>query len=111
VRQAFQTVTQPIEVGVIRIEPSARRVTVNAVAVDCTTIEYSILEYLARRAGTVVSRDELMEAVSGRHAAPLDRSLDVHISHLRRKLRHVGRRIVTVRGVGHMLAVLESDSQ
>ncbi|MGH8185280.1 MAG: winged helix-turn-helix domain-containing protein, partial [Steroidobacteraceae bacterium] len=60
--------------------------------------------YLARDAGHVVSRDQLMGAVCRREASPLDRSLDVHISHLRRKLQRHGSQILTIRGVGYMLA-------
>jgi two-component system response regulator CpxR len=104
-RRPFDLSRHALEVGDIRIEPATRIVSVNTKVIHCTAIEYDIVEYLARQAGTVVSRDELTMAVCGRHATPLDRALDVHISHLRRKLRHLGPRIVTVRGVGHMLAV------
>jgi DNA-binding response OmpR family regulator len=95
---------QPVRAGNIRLDPGARVVSVDSEVIECTSIEYEILEYLARQAGRVVSREKLVLAVCGRHPSPLDRALDVHVSHLRRKLRHVGRRIVTVRGVGYMLA-------
>jgi two-component system response regulator CpxR len=104
-RRPFDTPHQPIEVGNIRIDPQARVVTVDSTVIHCTSIEYDILEYLARRAGKVISRQELVLAVCGRDASPLDRSLDVHISHLKRKLRQYGKQIVTVRGVGYMLAM------
>ena len=55
-----------------------------------------------RAAGRVVSRDELMLAVCRREASPFDRSLDVHISHLRRKLEAQRALIRTVRGVGYL---------
>jgi DNA-binding response OmpR family regulator len=93
-----------LDVGEIRITPASRLVRIAGDAVDLTTIEYEILEYLARDAGHVVSRDHLMGAVCRREASPLDRSLDVHISHLRRKLKGYGSQILTVRGVGYMLA-------
>jgi two-component system response regulator CpxR len=95
--------TQFLEAGDIRIEPATRIVSVEAAIVDCTAIEYDILEYLARRLGEVVLREELMLAVCGRQSTPLDRALDVHISHLRRKLGAAGERIVTIRGIGYML--------
>jgi two-component system, OmpR family, response regulator CpxR len=97
-------VSLPLQAGNIRLDPGARIVLADSHAIGCTSIEFDILEYLARQAGQVVSREKLILDVCGRHATPLDRALDVHISHLRRKLRHVGRPIVTVRGVGYMLA-------
>ena len=54
--------------------------------VEATTFEFDILETLMRSAGRVVSRDELMEELYGRKATPFDRSVDMHISHLRKKL-------------------------
>jgi two-component system, OmpR family, response regulator CpxR len=99
-----------IEVGSMRIEPGSRSVLVEGTPVDITSIEYDVLEYLAREAGRIVPREELMTAAFGRERSPLDRSLDVHISHVRRKLRH-GTRIVTVRGVGYMLTVVGPESE
>jgi DNA-binding response OmpR family regulator len=92
-----------LEAGDIRIDPTTRVVSVKAAIVDCTAIEYEILEYLARRLGETVLREELMLAVCGRQSTPLDRALDVHMSHLRRKLGIAGERIVTIRGAGYML--------
>lgn len=93
-----------IVVGDLCIEPRARSVRVDGVPVKCTSVEYAILECLAREAGRVVSRDELMLAACEREPSPLDRALDVHISHLRSKLERIGDEIVTVRGIGYMLA-------
>lgn len=90
--------------GRIRIEPATRTVRLDGQVVGCTSIEFDILEHLAREAGSVVCREELIASVCGRALSPLDRSLDVHISHLRQKLQRYGRQIVTVRGVGYMLA-------
>lgn len=100
---------EPLLVGELRIEPAARTVSLNGDVIACTSMEYAIVEYLARKAGDVVPRDELSEAVCGRVASPLDRAIDVHISHLRRKLRQHRHRIVTVRGVGYMLAAAQRD--
>ncbi len=68
-----------------------------------TGVEFSLLEVLLRSAGSVVSRDELSQAALFRRASAFDRSLDVHISNLRRKLGPTGggERIKTVRGVGY----------
>ena len=54
--------------------------------VEVTTLEFDILEQLMRNAGHVVSRDGLMESLYNRKATPFDRSIDMHVSHLRRKL-------------------------
>jgi len=64
-----------------------------------------ILEIMVREAGTVVSRDDLSRQALGRRAGAFDRSLDVHLSNLRRKLGPLaggGERIKTVRGVGYI---------
>jgi two-component system response regulator CpxR len=79
--------------------------------VALTSIEYDLFEYLARAVGRVVAREELMSVVGRRDPSPFDRSVDVHISHLRRKLRAHARRIVTVRGVGYMLAARVASHQ
>jgi DNA-binding response OmpR family regulator len=94
-----------LEVGRVRLVPTARLVQVGGAEVTLTAMEYDVLECLARAAGRVVPRDELMAAVWRRPASPLDRALDVHVSHLRRKLGDEGRQILTVRGVGYMLAI------
>jgi DNA-binding response OmpR family regulator len=110
IRRPPALLDRPLEVGDMRIEPTTRSVSVKGHVIHCTAIEYDILEPLARHAGTVVSREALAIAACGRDPTPLDRALDVHISHLRRKLRHLGPRIVTVRGVGYMLAVATAPS-
>ena len=93
------------EAGGVRLECGARRARVEGASVDLTAVEFDLLEYLVRHAGRKVLRDDLTRAAWGRQASPLDRSLDVHISRLRRKLKPGGARIVTMRGVGYMLAV------
>jgi two-component system response regulator CpxR len=92
------------EAGGVRLECSARCARVEGASVDLTAVEFDLLEHLVRHAGRKVLRDDLTRAAWGRQASPLDRSLDVHISRLRRKIAG-GARIVTVRGVGYMLAV------
>jgi DNA-binding response OmpR family regulator len=87
---------------VVTIEPAARRLSLEDRELDLTTIEYDLLAYLVRCAGHVVSRDELMTTVFRRGVNPEDRSLDVHISHLRQKLGPHRTLILTVRGTGYM---------
>jgi two-component system response regulator CpxR len=102
VRAAFPT----LDVGGLRLTPGTRAVEVAGAEVEVTTLEYDILEYLVRAAGRVVRRDELSSAVQQRKPTPFDRSLDVHISHLRRKLGSVGDSIRTVRGIGYLFQPL-----
>jgi two-component system response regulator CpxR len=69
---------------------------------ELTPTEFAVLDVLARAAGRIVSRDELAAVLYQRQATPYERSLDVHVSHLRKKLDAVGGPIIrTVRGVGY----------
>jgi len=91
-------------VGDLRLDPGARRVQRGGEAIEVTGTEYSLLEALVREAGKVVRRDVLFREVLGRRPVPYDRSLDVHVSNLRRKLGALpdgGERIKSVRGVGY----------
>ncbi|MBU2885111.1 response regulator transcription factor [Gilvimarinus agarilyticus] len=71
-----------------------------------TGTEFSVLELLVRHAGQVISKDELTEQALGRKLTPYDRSIDVHVSNIRKKLATVGAskdQIINVRGAGYML--------
>ena len=93
-----------IEVNGIVLDPGTREVTVDGKPVEITTLEFDILEQLMRSAGRVVSRDELMEGLYNRKATPFDRSIDMHVSHLRKKLEGGRPLIKTIRGVGYQFA-------
>jgi two-component system response regulator CpxR len=74
------------------------------VPVELTSVEFSLLEVLIRLAGQVVSREDLSQQALSRELNAYDRSIDVHVSSLRRKLGAVGEeseRIKTVRGIGY----------
>src|SRR5205807_1289322 len=74
------------------------------VRVELTAVEFSLLEVLLRAPGSVVQRDELARSVLGRDLVPFDRSIDVHVSRLRKKLgprSDGGERIKAVRAVGY----------
>jgi len=92
-----------IEVNGVTLDPGTREVVCNGQPVDLTTIEFDILELLMRAAGRVLSRDQIMEALYSRKASPFDRAMDMHVSHLRKKLVCGGDKemIKTVRGVGY----------
>lgn len=93
---------ESLVVGPIQLVPGAREVLCEGRVVGLTTIEFDLLEQLVRSAGRVLSRDALMTALYQRRATPFDRSIDVHISHIRKKLKRHGDRIRTVRGVGYL---------
>jgi two-component system response regulator CpxR len=90
------------EVNRIRLDPPSRRVWNDGIPTEVTAIEFDILECLARAVGRVVSRDELTAWLHQREATPFDRSVDVHIHHLRRKLGGDRTMIKTVRGEGYL---------
>jgi DNA-binding response OmpR family regulator len=88
--------------GEIRIDVHKREVWKGKQLVDLTAMEFDIFDLLARSAGRIVSRDEITEGLFERKATPSDRSLDVHISRLRKKLESGHTLIRTIRGVGYV---------
>lgn len=94
---------EKLNVGPVSIDVVGRTVLVSDKPIDLTGIEFDILVALARRSGQVIPRDRLMSA-AGRHDVTVsERTIDVHISHLRQKLGEP-RLIKTVRGVGYVFA-------
>lgn len=94
-----------LEVGSVRIDVQGRSVWRNDQRLDLTAVEFDILEFLVRSAGRVVSRDELATMLYQRAATPYERTLDVHISHLRKKLGDdVQDGIRTIRGAGYIFS-------
>ena len=94
-----------IECGALQIQPATREVRLRGEPVALTSIEFDILECLARSAGRVVSRDALAASLYQREIGPFERSIDVHISHLRKKLDNDEETMITtVRGSGYLLA-------
>ena len=81
--------------------------------IELTSVEFNLLEVLLTRAGEVISRDDLVEKVLGRRLSAYDRSIDVHVSALRKKLGHYDgntERIRTIRSVGYLYSLPESQS-
>ena len=98
---------QKIQVGSLTIDATAMRATWRGAVLALTTYEFMLLHALAERAGRVMSREALVELVRGSPDEAFDRSIDVHISHLRQKLGDDPRNpllLKTVRGVGYLLA-------
>jgi DNA-binding response OmpR family regulator len=88
--------------GNIQVNVQTREVWSEGRMVDLTALEFDILELLIRSAGRIVSREEITVSLLERASSPYDRALDVHISHLRRKLEHGQTLIRTVRGLGYV---------
>jgi len=94
-----------LAVGDVELVSGTRTVLRAGEKIDLTTVEYSILEVLLRQAGQVVSRDDLVKQGMGRNLNAYDRSIDVHVSSLRRKLGAAGdgsERIKTIRSIGYL---------
>ncbi|HZP06440.1 MAG TPA: response regulator transcription factor [Terracidiphilus sp.] len=88
--------------GPLVLNATTREVRLGRFSIDLTSVEFDILELLARSPGRIVSRDEITILIFGREATPYDRFLDVHISHLRKKLEGSKTLIRTIRGIGYM---------
>lgn len=88
----------------IEVNTQTREVWSAGRLVDLTALEFDLLALLVSADGRVVSRDQITAAVLERESSPYDRALDVHISHLRRKLESGGAKIRTIRGVGYVFA-------
>ncbi len=99
--------TPVVRVGGLTIDVGAMRATLNGEDLALTTYEFMLLHALADRAGSVMTRDQLMDLVRGSADEAFDRSIDVHICRLRQKLHDDPRHptlLKTVRGIGYMLA-------
>lgn len=94
-----------LRVDDVSLNPASRTVSRSGDPIDLTTVEFGILRLLLESAGATVTRDVISEQVRGRSFDPFDRSIDMHISKLRRKLgsrADVGERIKTIRAIGYI---------
>ena len=93
--------------GSLTIDRDARTVTVGTALCELTSYQFDLLVALAERAGRVLTRDQIMEAVRGRELEAFDRSIDVHMGRIRAAIETDSKdpkRILTVRGVGYVFA-------
>ena len=93
--------------GSLEIDRDSRMVTVNGRSCDLTSYQFDLLVAIAERAGRVLTRDQIMEAVRGRELEAFDRSIDVHMGRIRMAIEDdhkAPERILTVRGVGYVFA-------
>jgi DNA-binding response OmpR family regulator len=101
-RKNVETIAQPIQIGDLRIDPSSREVAFGGKKAQLTLTEFDILRCLATRAGTVVSREDILKEV-WRDDSPKtnDRTIDVHIRALRRKIPPLTKHVISIYGVGY----------
>src|SRR5437660_1023454 len=103
-----QDVPEVIRVGDVELDPATRSVLHRGKPVDLTSVEFALLQVLLREAGRVVTREALVDEVLGRKFSPFDRSIDMHVSKVRKKLgdgdSDTEDHIKTVRGAGYIFA-------
>jgi DNA-binding response OmpR family regulator len=105
--KAEEQIPDVLRVGDIELDPATRLVRQNGKPVELTSVEFNLLHVLLGEAGRVVTRERLADAVLGRKFSPFDRSIDMHVSKVRRKLGdsdNSADHIKTVRGVGYIFA-------
>ena len=98
---------QALRFGSLEIDRDARSVSVQGAPCELTSYQFDLLVALAERAGRVLTRDQIMEAVRGRELEAFDRSIDVHMGRIRQAIEVDAKnpkRILTVRGVGYVFA-------
>lgn len=101
------TVPDVIRVGDVELDPATRTVQHRGKPVELTSVEFSLLHVLLREAGRVVTRESLVDEVLGRKFSPFDRSIDMHVSKVRKKLGDTDSEdhIKTIRGAGYIFAL------
>jgi two-component system, OmpR family, phosphate regulon response regulator OmpR len=108
--QAVQT--KPVlQFGSLEINPNNRQASLRGELCDLTSYQFDLLLAMAERAGRVLSREQIMEAVRGRELEAFDRSIDVHMGRIRLAIEADSKepqRILTVRGVGYVFAKQQS---
>ena len=104
------TKLEKIASGPLVLHLGSRHVTWGDSEIILTGTEFSVLEILVRQAGQVISKDDMTEQALNRKLTPYDRSIDVHVSNIRKKLTAAGANkelIINVRGAGYMLTLHE----
>jgi DNA-binding response OmpR family regulator len=101
------TAPEVLRVGDVELDPATRTVRQSGLPIELTSVEFNLLEVLLREAGRVVTRERLVNAVLSRKFSPFDRSIDMHVSKVRKKLgdsEGSPEHIKTIRGVGYIFA-------
>jgi len=108
-RMQSRTIRQKLVVSSVAVDLESRRVECSGQAVELTGLEFDVLVALMQRAGRVVARASLLELAGRSDVTVSDRTVDVHVSHLRKKLGDDPPRLIrTIRGVGYMFVRDES---
>ena len=103
-----------LRVGDVELDPATRTVHHKGHPVELTSVEFNLLHVLLREAGHVVTREHLVDAVLSRKFSPFDRSIDMHVSKVRRKLGDSDNgsdHIKTVRGVGYIFVHAREEAR
>lgn len=90
-----------VEIEGLKIDVNKHEVTIKDEVVPLTLTEFKLLYQLASKPGRVFTRDQLLDAVSGSETFVSDRTVDVHIAALRKKMGNYANRIITIRGIGY----------
>ena len=102
-----EDVKENITIGDLVIRPANYQVTWKGIPLDLTTTEFNLLFFLVQRQGMVMTRQQILDGVLGDDSFVTERTIDVHIRRLRKKLGDASSHIVTRRGIGYMF---QSDS-
>lgn len=106
-RAPAPSIPQPFRVGDFEVFPGSRQACYRAKSLDLTAMECQILELLMRECGRTVTRDQISLHLYGRPTSPIDRTIDTHMSRIRRKIGEAGRLIKSVRGCGYQLCAAD----
>jgi two-component system phosphate regulon response regulator OmpR len=112
-RRGTAAVNPVLRFGRLEIDREARQVRVDDAAKPLTAYQFDLLVALAERAGRVVSRNQLLDAVAGRPLEAFDRTIDVHVSHIRAAIEDdpkKPKRILTLRGAGYLFARSQDEA-
>ena len=99
--KSASAIQEYIKIDDLTIDLDKHEVIIKNEPVQLTLTEFKILYHLARKPGRVFTRDQLLDAVSGPETAVTDRTIDVHVASLRKKLKTFANRIATIRGIGY----------
>lgn len=109
-RRANSLLNDEIVLGQLRMDLSAKRVSVDGQAIELLPREWAVLFYLLKNVGRVVSKEQILEAVFGWSDAPANNAIEVYVSRLRSKLVNAKLSIRTVRGFGYLLEELRNGA-
>lgn len=108
-RKTLSSSAPVIKVGDLKIDTNTREVYIGERMISLAPREYELLEYLALKNGTTLSRQDLLDHVWGESIDPFSNTVDVHIRYLRKKLKGSKNLIKTVKGKGYILCSLPQD--